>query len=364
MTVKANLKGKHESNATPIEAEPTPLVWHSPLIQPFHIAGFSWLEQEGVYRRLPLNPKYTLPPAVDDLANCTAGGQIRFQTSSSRLSLKVRLTGMADMNHMPATGQCGFDCYIGMPEEQMYYNTTKYDHLKKEYEFAIYAKMTADLRHITLYFPLYIGVEEVLIGLDPEAEILAPPPYISDKRIVIYGTSITQGGCAARPGMAYTNILSRKIPVEFINLGFSGSGKGEAEVARIISEIPNQALFVLDYEANCVSPELLQSTLPEFIRLFRSKHPEVPIVVLSQIRFARELFDRELLELRLKRKRIQMETVEAFRDQGDESIYFHDGEHLLGADFNECTVDGVHPTDLGFIRMAEQLAPVLNKYIR
>jgi lysophospholipase L1-like esterase len=359
-----NVNDKHESNTTAIEAETTPLIWHSPRMQPFHIAGFSWLEREGVYRRLPLKPNYPLPPAVDDLANCTAGGQIRFQTNSSRLSLKVRLTGIADMNHMPATGQCGFDCYIGMPEEQMYYNTTKYDHMKQEYEFAMFEKMEAGLRNITLYFPLYKGVEEVQIGLDPEADITAPPPYISNKRIVIYGTSITQGGCAARSGMAYTNILSRKLPVEFINLGFSGSGRGEAEVARIVSEIPNQALFVLDYEANCVSPELLQSTLPEFIRIFRSRHPEVPILVLSQIRFARELFDRELLELRLKRKRIQMEIVNAFREQGDESIYFHDGENLLGADFNECTVDGVHPTDLGFIRMAEQLAPVLEKYIR
>ena len=91
------------------------LVWYSPKDGPFHIAGFPWLQQDGVYRRLPVKPEHTLPPAVDELADCTAGGQIRFQTDSSRLSVKVRLTGTADMNHMPATGQCGFDCYIGMP---------------------------------------------------------------------------------------------------------------------------------------------------------------------------------------------------------------------------------------------------------
>jgi lysophospholipase L1-like esterase len=339
------------------------ILWHSPINKPFHIAGFPWLEQDGVYRRLPLKPEHSLPPAVDYLANCTAGGQIRFQTDSSRLSVKVRLTGTADMNHMPATGQCGFDCYIGMPGEQMYYNTTKYDHTKKEYEFEMFDKMEAGLQNITLYFPLYQGVEEVLIGLDPEAEVLTPPPYVNNNRIVIYGTSITQGGCAARPGMAYTNILSRKMNFEFINLGFSGNGKGEAEVAQTISEIPNPELFILDYEANSVSPELFQSTLPEFIRIYRSKHPEVPILMISQIRFARELFDRGLLELRLKRKKIQMDIVKGFREQGDHKVYFYDGEHLLGADFNECTVDGVHPTDLGFMRMAEQLAPILKKYI-
>ncbi|WP_052476050.1 SGNH/GDSL hydrolase family protein [Cohnella kolymensis] len=343
--------------------EKSEVFWHSPMNEPFHIAGFPWLEKDGVYRRMPVKPKHPLPPAVDDLANCTAGGQIRFQTNSSRLSVKVRLTGTADMNHMPATGQCGFDCYIGASGEQKYYNTTKYDHTKKEYEFAMFEKMDAGVQNMTLYFPLYMGVEEVLIGLDPEAEIAAPPPYSSDKRIVIYGTSITQGGCAARPGMAYTNILSRKINLEFINLGFSGNGKGEAEVAHAISEIPNPQLFVLDYEANSVSPELLESTLPEFIRIYRGKHPKVPIVVLSQIRYARETFDHGLLELRQRRKSIQMNIVNKLRQQGDDKLYFCDGEQLLGDDYSECTVDGVHPTDLGFIRMAEHLAPVMMQYI-
>lgn len=345
-------------------SESDELVWHSPKNSPFHIAGFPWLEQEGMYRRLPLTPEYPLPQAVDHLANNTAGGQIRFQTNSSRLSLKVRLTGVADMNHMPATGQCGFDCYIGSRGEQKYTNTTKFDHAQQEYEFALFAKNEAGYQHITLNFPLYMGVEEVLVGLDPDAEILAPPPYRIDKRIVIYGTSITQGGCASRPGMAYTNALSRKIDAEFINLGFSGSGKGEAEVAHAISEVPNPKLLVLDYEANSVSPELFRSTLPEFIRIYRGKHPKVPIIVLSQIRFARESFNRELLELRLARKRIQKDTVNAFREQGDKRIYFHEGENLLGDDFDECTVDGVHPTDLGFSRMAERLAPVLEQYLQ
>lgn len=339
------------------------VIWHSPKEQPFHVAGFAWFEQERSYRRLPRFPKHTLPAAVDYLANCTAGGQIRFHTNSSRLSVKVRLSGAADMNHMPATGQCGFDCYIGAIGEQMYCNTTKYDHSQKSYEFVMFENMKRGLQPVTLYFPLYMGVEEVLIGLDPGAELAPPPPYASDKRVVIYGTSITQGGCASRPGMAYTNILSRKLPVEFINLGFSGSGKGEAEVAHTIAEIPNPSLFVFDYEANCVSPELFQSTLPEFIRIVRNNHPEVPIVVLSQIRFGGEAFDSGLRELRLKRKEIQSETVKAFRQQGDTNIFFHDGEPMLGDSYNECTVDGVHPTDLGFYRMAEHLEPVLRSYL-
>jgi lysophospholipase L1-like esterase len=339
------------------------VVWHSPKEPPFHTAGFPWLHEDGVYRRLPLVPEHPLPDAVDHLANHTAGGQIRFQTDSSRLSVKVRLTGTAGMNHMPATGQCGFDCYLGRQDKLSYYNTTTYDHTHQEYEFAMFQGMQAGLQNVTLYFPLYQGVEEVLIGLDPDAVIAPPPPYAMEKRIVIYGTSITQGGCAARPGMAYPNIISRSLNAEFINLGFSGSGKGEAEVAHAVSAVANPALLVLDYEANSVTPELLAATLPEFIRIYRAKHPEVPILVVSQIRFPRELFDSQLLELRLKRRNIQIDTVNALRDAGDERIYFYDGEHLLGEDFQECTVDGTHPTDLGFHRIAERLTPVLRQYL-
>ncbi|MGO4276553.1 SGNH/GDSL hydrolase family protein, partial [Paenibacillus sp. TAF58] len=169
----------------------------------------------------------------------------------------------ANMYHMTATGQCGFDCYIGGPGEQLYYSTTVYDHTLAEYEAVIFKDMAREYRIMTLNFPLYQGVEEVWIGLDQEAQIDPPQPYDSSKKIIVYGTSITQGGCASRPGMAYTNILSRRFNREFLNLGFSGNGKGEPELAQILSDIPDPACLILDYEANCVSTEMLQTTLPK-----------------------------------------------------------------------------------------------------
>ncbi|MFB9330792.1 SGNH/GDSL hydrolase family protein [Paenibacillus aurantiacus] len=340
------------------------LEWHSPLEPPFHIAGFAWVREEKLYRRLPRTPSHPIPPMVDQLANHTAGGQIRFQTNSASLFVKVRLSGIADMNHMPATGQCAFDCYIGSPGEQKYYGTTVYDHSKPEYEVKVYENHMDGLRNITLYFPLYMGVEDVRIGLAPCADLFPPPPYASDRKIVIYGTSITQGGCASRPGMAYPNILSRSINAEFCNLGFSGSGKGESEVAELISGIANPGLLVLDYEANCDSPDSLRATLPAFIRIYRRRHPDVPILVLSQIRFGKEHFAPELHALRLERQAIQRSVVDACLVNGDRRIYFCDGGALLGEDYHDCTVDAVHPTDLGFHRMAEALVPVIRRYYR
>lgn len=349
---------KLDPNMALDEEQEKNLTWHSPMNSPFQLVGFPWLTLDGKYRRLPISPSYPLPPAVDSLANCTAGGQIRFRTDSRKLSLRVKLRGVANMYHMPATGQCGFDCYLGELGNQLYCSTTRYNHREPEYECVMFEMEDRQTREVTLYFPLYQGVEEVLIGTEPDAMIDSPTPLQSDRPVVVYGTSITQGGCAARSGMAYTNILSRRFPLEFINLGFSGNGKGEAELAHIISEISDPACFVLDYEANSGEPDALRATLPEFIRILREAHPHVPILVLSRIRYSNEHFYAKRQAMTAERKQIQIDTVERWRAQGDEQIFFHDGSDLLGDDFHECTVDGSHPTDFGFFKMAESLTPV------
>jgi len=339
------------------------LKWFTPKEAPFKLAGFAWFAKEQIYRRLPAKPASPLPQAVDSLANCTAGGQIRFQTDSKRVSVRVRLSGPANMCHMPSTGQCGFDCYIGPPRAQRYCGTAKYDHTQLSYECTLFERARTEMCNVTLNFPLYQGVEEVSVGLEPGSAVEPPLPFRGDGCVVAYGTSITQGGCACRPGMAYTNILSRRLNIEFVNLGFSGSGRGEPEVARTIAEVANPACFILDYEANA-GGEVLFNTLPEFIRILRAAHRRVPILVVSRIAFAWDAYDEGALRDRIRRRDFQRETVEDLRSKGDRQIFFHDGSEMLGADFDECTVDGVHPTDLGFIRMATALEPVVESILR
>ncbi|UVI30699.1 SGNH/GDSL hydrolase family protein [Paenibacillus spongiae] len=337
-------------------------VWHSPLETPYIIAGFPWLQAEGKYRRLPIEPAFPLPSAVDNLANHTAGGQIRFRTNSPKLAIKVRLAGPAYMYHMAATGQCGFDCYEELDGTLHYRSTAVFDTQALEYEAVLFEGGSAETRTIVLNFPLYQGVEEVSVGLEAGASVEAPPAY-DPGTILVYGTSITQGGCASRPGLCYTNVLSRRINRAFVNLGFSGSGKGEPELAHILATIPDPACLVLDYEANSVSPELYAQTLPEFIRIYREAHPKVPILVLSRIYFAKELFDAASREMQETRKRMQMELVHSLQNAGDRNIHFYDGEKLLSRHAQECCVDGVHPTDLGFMQMADNLEPVLRRLI-
>jgi len=334
------------------------LKWHSPKAPPFRVAGLAWFAADGVYRRMPLRPKRALPAAVDALANQPAGAQIGFQSDSGRVSVWVKLSGPASMDHMPATGQCGFDCYIGAPGSQHYFGTTRYDHKEAAYECLLFEMAGAALRNFTLNFPLYQGVEEVSVGLGARAGVLPPPPFALDRPVVAYGTSITQGGCASRPGMAWTNILSRRLNVEFINLGFSGSGKGEPEVAAMTAEIPNPACFILDYEANA-GLEGLKRTFPAFIRILREAHPGIPILAVSRIPFAGDRFIESSLRERTDAREFQRGVIGDLRRGGDRLIFFQDGGELLGEDFEECTVDGVHPTDLGFMRIANGLTPVV-----
>ncbi len=268
------------------------------------------------------------------------------------------------MHHMPATGQSGFDVYVGPVGKAKYCGTLAGSPADTTYQGQLLELPGKVLRVITINFPLYQGVKELSLGLLAGARLLPPPAYEGSGRIIVYGTSITQGGCASRPGMAYTNILSRRFNYEFINLGFSGSGRGEPEMACLLAEIPRPAAYLLDYQANAQGLAGLRQTLPEFIRLLREKHPRVPILVISRLPYARIGYDQAARQEYLRSRDFQASLVKKLRRQGERLTFFHDGQTLLGKkDWWEATVDGVHPTDLGFLRMADGLTPVLKRIL-
>jgi lysophospholipase L1-like esterase len=162
--------------------------------------------------------------------------------------------------------------------------------------------------------------------------------------------------------MAYPNILSRRLNLEFVNLGFSGNGKGEPALARLINQIENKRMIVLDYEAN--AGETIRETLGPFLDLLREADKEIPILVQSKIRYAEELANPEKLKKSRDRAQFQRQVVETRRSAGDANLYFLDGSLLLGDRADECTVDGVHPTDLGFMMMADHIAPKLIEILK
>lgn len=353
---------KLDQNMALKKADADGIIWFDAREEPFSLVGFEWIKQDSIFRRLPVHPDWEIPEAVDQLANHTAGGQVRFTTDSKRILLKVELREKSGMYHMPATGQSGFDIYLLDEGVQKYLKTTRFSNDSIRYQVELYSVDQKQIRTFTLNFPLYNGVNSLQIGLEAGSKLQAAPSFSFPGKIVIYGTSITQGGCVSRPGMAYSNIISRKLDAQFVNLGFSGNGKGEPALAHLINQISNVSLIILDYEAN--AGETIVNTLDPFITILREKHPDTAILIMSKTRYANASEGSSSYASLMSNRDFQQKLVEDKKKAGDKNIYFLDGSTVLGTDYYECTVDGVHPSDLGSKRIADALTVAIEGILK
>ncbi len=334
----------------------------------FLVEGLAFFNIDHEYRRLPLNSIYKVNDAVDYLGRMPSGGQIRFRTNATKIVVKVINSESYFMPHMTKTGQRGVDIYFKDVNNKKYkfYTSSKFsDEKNDEYELVMFESDEAINRDFIINLPLYQALKDIKIGINSGSKLYKPHMHKNSGRILMYGTSITQGGCATRPGMSLTNILSRKMDYEFINLGFSGSGLGEIELAYIINTISNLDMIILDYEANGNKDDLLYTTLEPFIDTLREKNKSIPIIVMSKTPFSMDRVNKNELELRNKFYDYQLEIVKKKNNLGDNKIYFIDGNKAFGnKDTDECTVDGIHPTDLGFYLQASYLKPILTKILK
>ena len=334
------------------------MLYHSPFESPFRISGFAYGLQDGLLSRFPDDP--ALPEAVRFLATHCAGGRIDFKTDSKKIFVKVELRNTSHMDHMPDTGSCGCDLYVGEPGEEFFIGVSRFPAGSESYNCKLhsYEFNNKKIRNFTINLPLYSGIKSIEIGLEDDAKILKPAPWSNDSPIVIYGSSITQGGCASRPGMAYPAIISRKLNRPVLNFGFSGNGKGEAIVAEYLAKITDPALYLLDYEPNA-QPAGIRKTLETFLDILRKSHPTTPIIQMSCIRFNAELPATEstAIQFPLMSESIKFQRREISKRQkvGDKNIYFLSGAALCGKNWHEYSVDGTHQTDLGFSVMAQSL---------
>ncbi|MBO5668496.1 MAG: SGNH/GDSL hydrolase family protein [Lentisphaeria bacterium] len=337
----------------------------TPETGPLRLSGFAFGKCDGKLRRLPEDERFS--DGVKILSWNTAGGRVDFRTDSTRLQIKVKLHTSSHMDHMPDVGSCGFDLYAGEPGKSVMIGTSRSKAGSDEYESSLHNDtLPGKMENYTINFPLYSGIESLLIGIDANARMLPPAPWQSERPMVFYGTSITQGGCASRPGMAYPAILSRRFNIPALNFGFSGNGKGEPVMAEYLAKITDPAFYLLDYEPNA-RPEGIKETLSKFIDILREKHPETPIFVMSSLRFNREIpitgspdIQAEILA---ESVRFQRAEVQRRKRAGDKNIYFINGGKVAGKNWHEFAVDGCHQTDLGFYMIANNLEKILKKVL-
>ena len=331
---------------------------------PFSLEGFPWGDpKKGEFFRLPLD--FKAPEDINEGAlfnghHLTSGGCARFRTDASFISVRATLADSADMNHMPRCGSAGFDLYVGPSAASHHVGTAQpsRDEVALERVLIDLPGWSGEEREFRLNFPLYGGVKKVEIGLPPGAILETPAPHAL-KPILFYGSSITQGGCASRPGNNYCSMLCRALDAEQINLGFSGCGRGEPAVAQAIASLDLSA-FVMDYDHNAPNPEHLEATHWKFFSIVREKHPDLPILLLSKCDIWRD----RAYEYDCRRRAVVKATYDRAIAAGDRHVFFIDGETLFGGEGREeCTVDRTHPNDLGFFRMFQTVLPVLKKAI-
>jgi lysophospholipase L1-like esterase len=327
----------------------------------FPLYGKITNDTETRYERLPQELKGSIRDRLWYLGTHSAGLYVRFRTNSKSISASWAVSYNAALNHMASVGVKGLDLYCYKDERWQFVNTGK--PLERETTGTIIENMRGDLMEYMLYLPLYDGLTRLEIGVDSTAIMERPAidsPQ-SQKPVVYYGTSITQGGCASRPGMAYTSILSRKLDRQFINLGFSGNGQLDYEIAEVMAK-SDPAMFVLDFVPNVNKQQIIEKT-EKFIHILREKHPHTPILVVGTIEFPHSRFD-QYMDSVLKEKNEALKSIcDKMKKSGDKKLIYVHPEKLIGLD-GEGTVDGIHLTDLGFFRYAANMGPVIHKYLK
>lgn len=329
---------------------------------------------DGYYTRLSSRIEGKVRQAVWDLGQNSAGIALRFRTNSKAIGAKWTLLNNFRMNHMTPTGICGFDLYAFDGKQWRFAGTAQPN--GKESINVFRRNMDGQMRDYVMFFPLYDGVIDLALGVE-EGAVIEQPTVLgsnpfggkSEKPLVFYGTSITQGGCASRPGMVYTSILSRMLKRECINLGFSGNGRMDMILAEEMARIDAGA-YIIDCLGNCTVKTVRDST-ESFMKILWKAHPDVPIIMLSNYPYQYQWLDEYTRNDVNEEDALWKELYHKLRAEGLKNLQYIEigGTHsaiepmegaATGPD-NDASVDGTHLTDLGFLRMAEYLYPYMKK---
>lgn len=312
------------------------------------------------YERLPDSLQHISRKPLWDLGRHSAGLAVRFRSNSTCIAARWEVRDNRSMNHMTPTGIKGLDLYCLQDGKWIFAGSGRPQ--GKINKATIVKNMLPQEREYLLYLSLYDGVTSLAIGVDSLSEIRLPAIDLPrrEKPIVFYGTSILQGGCASRPGMAHTNILERRLNRECINLGFSGNALLDLEIAHLMASV-DASMFVLDFVPNA-TVEQMKERADEFYSIIRRKHPHTPILFIEDPIFTHSPFDTRIAK-EVKDKNETLNAIfQSLKQRGEKNIYFLSSRDIIGHD-GEATVDGIHFTDLGFMRYAEVLYPILKKHI-
>lgn len=326
------------------------LCWRSAKEPCFSLHGFWRPYQSDGFVRMDPDAAASIHGNLAELCHAAAGGRLRFRTDSDCIAIRAAMAQIGRLSVMTLCGSAGFDLYI----DNAFYRTFVPPYDMQNGYAAIEYLPRSGMKDILIHFPLYSSVSQLWIGLRKEARVEKAADYRFEEPVVFYGSSITQGGCVTRPGNSYASILCREMDADFLNLGFAGSAKGERAMAEYVAQLPMRAL-VLDYDYNAPDCAHLENTHEAFFQTVRRRQPELPVLILTRPNC-------EVDSWTPQRRRIIYRTYRRAVRAGDKNVYFLNGKRLFGARWRDgCTVDGVHPNELGSYRMAQAVGRELKR---
>jgi len=326
------------------------MIWHNTL--DLGIAGRGWADTANPYDRLPARAEGVVTEAVWNLSRQSTGLWVDFRSNAGSIHARCKLWQEPPAEHHYIKY---LDLYARDEYERWRWAGVSRFGFMPSGETPLIEGVPDEWRTWRLYLPLTYQLDSLEIGVPEGTEIEAIPPD-TRKPVVIYGTSIVHGcGHLSRPGMVWPSIVGRRLDWPVINLGFSGSARSEPELGAIITEV-DPALFVVDPLAN-MSLELIEQNAEPFLRSLLSAHPSTPLLLIED-RTPANAWLRP--DFRLQ----QLAKQTAFRRIADKlkaeryPIHYLEGKDLIGHD-NEGTTDASHPSDLGAMRYADIVAPVV-----
>ena len=331
--------------------------WHD--VTTWGVEGRLWEKDERKrwFDRLPAKAEGKVTSNVWNLSRDSAGMMVRFKTDATTLFARYRLSKpVLGLPHMPATGVSGLDFYARDDDGKW-----KWVQVTKPAAQTVEAKviegLRPGLRDYCAYLPLYNGIESLEIGVPEGAKFEGQGPR-SEKPIIFYGTSITHGASASRPGMLHTAILGRRFDRPVVNLGFSGNGKMDAAVGELLAQ-EEAAVYVIDCLPN-MGPADVTAKCEPLVKQLRAAHPETPIVLVEDRRFTNSWITPLKAKFHDDNHAALKAAYERLQTAGVEGLHYIGGDHLYGDD-TEGATDASHASDLGFMRQADIFEPVLRK---
>ncbi|MBE6612855.1 MAG: hypothetical protein E7632_10225 [Ruminococcaceae bacterium] len=321
-------------------------------IDAFRIYGLQDNADKSKFVRMPTDVAERVSVNVKNLHVETTGGRIRFSTTSRFVALRAVNVNPTYRMNAPIIASNGFDLYVNLAGRDTFAGVFRPPFSGYNEGFHAIVDLEPGMKDITINFPINSPVGAVYIGLDETAELVRRADYRHEKPVLYYGSSITHGVGASRPGMIYPAIISRRLDCNFINLGMNGSAKAEDTMCAYLASL-DPSVFVMDYDYNAPNAAYLKETHEKLYLTFRAAHPDTPVVMVGK---PNSWPNTDCAD----RRDVIFETYDAARKRG-EKVIFVDGQSLFqGHLHEECTVDGCHPNDVGFARMADAIGRAVN----